>query len=771
MNSKSKRFLSTLLAFTVILSLFAAMPLTASAGGEFTLVPPPTPPQGNLGSISELAKYINNFDPGGSGRLTATVSGSTITVTGNVNNARNALPFTLKYGWNMIWKATYKGNIKEDYMVQVVSEADSSGRHSEFRMEGVIESTGKGALGSKYATIRISGGKVSASGAQTAIGVYDGEVVVTGAYARVSSECGNAIFVYQGRGVTISGGQVYSGQGGISSGSAINTFLTTVKVNGGFVFALVPYLAYHTPGIYDVIHATNTSDISVSSSGIVCAFDSKFGLSEFTYVDGSSTDLWSMPAGEVAWIDGGILYGSGDLFPISGVTTYQAVTVTFNSNGGSAVEKVVLKANSKLSKPSNPTKTGYFFSGWYKDSGLTQEFNFDSTPVQRDTTLYAKWVDRTPGLIILDPSIFDFLLNQRTVTFDSKGGSAVTSQTVSKDSAITKPNDPVRLLADFEGWYTDEALTQAYNFNTPVTEDFTLYAKWRTKKIVQYDSTGGSAIEFDYNGEATPYQIIYTGSPAIQPDDPQMSGFAFAGWYKDVSDTTTYNFNTPITEHLTLYAKWTPLPPEVEPEVPSTGMDNFTETRTYSGGQFSDVDENAWYGLNDQQVIANAFEYGLMEGNSENTFNPTGNITLAEAITVAVRVHSIYATGTRFSASGGNTWYQAYVEYAIDAGMIAENDFPDYNASATRAEMAYIFSKSLPASEFAAQNTVNSLPDVNNGTPYREAIFMLYRAGVVGGNNTQGTFYPGNNIIRAEAAAIISRVIIPSERFRGRTYG
>ena len=117
------------------------------------------------------------------------------------------------------------------------------------------------------------------------------------------------------------------------------------------------------------------------------------------------------------------------------------------------------------------------------------------------------------------------------------------------------------------------------------------------------------------------------------------------------------------------------------------------------------------------------------------------------------------------------TKYQVYVDYAITNGIIAANDFTDYTKAATRAEMAYIFSKALPDTEFASQNTVNSLPDVTSGTPYRDAIFTLYKAGVVAGSDETGTFNPGNNITRAEAAAIISRVILPATRFSGKTFG
>jgi len=201
----------------------------------------------------------------------------------------------------------------------------------------------------------------------------------------------------------------------------------------------------------------------------------------------------------------------------------------------------------------------------------------------------------------------------------------------------------------------------------------------------------------------------------------------------------------------------------------STGMSNFTKVNTYTRGQFTDVNETLWYGYDQQKVIATAYEYGLMLGTSNTLFDPTGNVTIAQAITMASRVHKIYSTGNGDFVQD-SVWYQVYVDYAIANNIIAANDFANYNKAATRAEMAYIFSKALPATEFALQNTVNSLPDVNNGTPYYSAILTLYKAGVLAGSDTQGTFNPSNNITRAEAAAIISRVILPTTRFSGKTF-
>jgi len=195
------------------------------------------------------------------------------------------------------------------------------------------------------------------------------------------------------------------------------------------------------------------------------------------------------------------------------------------------------------------------------------------------------------------------------------------------------------------------------------------------------------------------------------------------------------------------------------------GMANFARVSSYSPGQFSDVNENAWYGFNDRKAVATAYEYGLMRGAGDAVFNPAGHVTLAEAATIAARVHSIYSTGGE-SFVQGTPWYEVYVDYAVENGIISP-DLSNFGRAATRAEMAYIFSQALPPEEFTKLNTVDSLPDVGDLTPYYASIFMLYEAGVLTGSDALGTFNHSSNITRAEAAAIISRVIIPDMRVSG----
>ena len=134
--------------------------------------------------------------------------------------------------------------------------------------------------------------------------------------------------------------------------------------------------------------------------------------------------------------------------------------VTFVSNGGSAVKAQSVTYGSRASKPADPKKAGYTFKGWYTDKGCTKAYSFDSA-VRADLTLYAKWA-----------------INAYTVTFESNGGSIVVGQTVKYGAKAAKPNDPFRVGHTFKGWYADSKFKKAYNFDTSVKSDTTLWAKW-----------------------------------------------------------------------------------------------------------------------------------------------------------------------------------------------------------------------------------------------------------------------------------------------------
>lgn len=115
------------------------------------------------------------------------------------------------------------------------------------------------------------------------------------------------------------------------------------------------------------------------------------------------------------------------------------------------------------------------------------------------------------------------------VKFDVQGGSSVDSQTPASGSTVTKPADPTREGYAFAGWYTDEACTEEYKFDTAVTADMTLYAKW-TKNAANPGGNGGSGSNGGNGGSGN------AGSG--NGTNGQQAGGAVAPGQKPVSTTT-----------------------------------------------------------------------------------------------------------------------------------------------------------------------------------------------------------------------------------------
>jgi uncharacterized repeat protein (TIGR02543 family) len=136
-------------------------------------------------------------------------------------------------------------------------------------------------------------------------------------------------------------------------------------------------------------------------------------------------------------------------------------TVTFDSKGGSSVLDQDVPHSETAYRPTNPTRLGYDFDGWYREPGLTNVYDF-STPVTDNITLHAKWNQ----------------VATYTVTFNSDGGSAVPTQTVNSGGTATRPTDPTKTGNTFVDWYGEPGLTNVYDFGTAVTGNITLHAKW-----------------------------------------------------------------------------------------------------------------------------------------------------------------------------------------------------------------------------------------------------------------------------------------------------
>lgn len=190
------------------------------------------------------------------------------------------------------------------------------------------------------------------------------------------------------------------------------------------------------------------------------------------------------------------------------------------------------------------------------------------------------------------------------------------------------------------------------------------------------------------------------------------------------------------------------------------GFDNFQKTADYYEGRFTDVKSTDWFSTG----IQIAYMLGLMNGSSDTKFSPNGDITIAETLTIACRIHSTYHGKDIDISNNSASWYQPYIDYAIQNRMILSKEYSDYTKQASRANFANMIYAALPADAWTKINSVDKLPDVVAGEWYSTQVFALYNAGILTGSDKYGTFNPSSNITRGEVATIITRVAVPSAR-------
>ena len=185
--------------------------------------------------------------------------------------------------------------------------------------------------------------------------------------------------------------------------------------------------------------------------------------------------------------------------------------VTFETDGGSVLENVNVRNGELLPRPEDPVKEGFHVEGWYSDVDLTQEWDFENSPVVSNMTLYVKWAEGNPSsgsfwtrildglktafewikphwwVLLIPLALIALLLilllggRQCRVIFESNGGTQVPTILVKRGDSLENLPNPTRSRSVFGGWYKDAALTKPwYAGMDKVTKKKTkLYAKWR----------------------------------------------------------------------------------------------------------------------------------------------------------------------------------------------------------------------------------------------------------------------------------------------------
>lgn len=182
---------------------------------------------------------------------------------------------------------------------------------------------------------------------------------------------------------------------------------------------------------------------------------------------------------------------------------------------------------------------------------------------------------------------------------------------------------------------------------------------------------------------------------------------------------------------------------------------------------FTDISAEQWWFAD----ILKAYERGLVNGMTATTYEPRGELSLAQAIKLAACMHQLYHEGkVTLQNSPTQPWYQSYVDYCIEKGIIS-GKFESYGTSVTRRQFVEIFHAALPESDYVSINSIadGAIGDIDESGHWVDCVYDFYRAGILTGY-TAGDKYAAHDfgadssITRAEVATIMNRMFDHSAR-------
>ena len=146
------------------------------------------------------------------------------------------------------------------------------------------------------------------------------------------------------------------------------------------------------------------------------------------------------------------------------------ITVTYNYNyeGAPAAAVETIEESDVAPIPENPVRDRYAFTGWYTDAACTEKFDF-ATVIEQDTTIYAGWEEVSGDVVTIT-----YMWNYDGAPND--GVCNVASVQKGRKTTAYAANRGEEFY--LEGWYTDAACTEKFDFNERVNENYTLYARW-----------------------------------------------------------------------------------------------------------------------------------------------------------------------------------------------------------------------------------------------------------------------------------------------------
>ncbi|WP_164845583.1 InlB B-repeat-containing protein [Anaerosphaera multitolerans] len=405
----------------------------------------------------------------------------------------------------------------------------------------------------------------------------------------------------------------------------------------------------------------------------------------------------------------------------------------------------------------NLEKNGLTFLGWSEDKdALEANFKLDGNGnispsyfvIEQDTVLYAVWVDIDPD------EVKGFYVN-----YDANGAD---SGEAPIDNKKYERNEEVIVLGNkgnlsrtgytFDGWNTEadgngETYFEGETFN--IVENTILYAQWAL------DTSGPGLIYVTFqpkggvfgDGSTSAKVIEVVEGETVARESISREGYTFKGWYKDDKYKELFDFDSPINENITLYAKW--------------------EKKVVSEPDIED-DEDSWGTIGpikpdkEKPELNKTSHFGYMVGYPDKTIRPRGDITRAEVTTIFFRMmtddsrNEYWSNENKFKDVQQSDWYNNAISTMNKAEVVT--GYPDGNfkpnANITRGEFATMASRFL--SDYG-NLTKYKFTDIK-GNWAEDAINKLASHGLINGYE-DGSFKPNQLITRAEAATLINSIL------------
>ena len=450
-------------------------------------------------------------------------------------------------------------------------------------------------------------------------------------------------------------------------------------------------------------------------------------------------------------------------------------TITFNTDGGSAIDPITQNYGTTINAPAAPTKTGYTFTGWDK--------TIPATMPAGDMTITAQWS-----------------INQYTLSFDTAGGSAIDPITQDYGTTINAPAAPTKTGYTFIGWSPELPATMP-------AENITVTAQWRINSYtVSLDPNGG---------RVSPDALSVTYLTAYGPlPTPVRSDYRFDGWYLGDDKIEPQTVMSQAAPH-TLTARWTfqpsaivgpsrdtltletnggsPIAPihaargttlelsALQPEksgfrftgwyldkaltLPVTSLRLDGDQTVYAGWvslelPFWDVRPEDWF-YDDVRYV---YEAGLMNGTAEGLFSPDLFTSRAMIVTVLWRLSGSPVVNyyMPFADVDQAAWYAEAVRWAASCGIVAGYDNGNFgpNDPITREQLAAILYRCAAYRQedtsIGADTNILSFTDAVSVSEYAvPALQWACGAGILQG--ADGALLPTHPATRAQTAAILHR--------------